>query len=60
LINRAKRILFLVTGSAKAAIVRRIFSERDASPELPAQRVQPREGELTWLLDEAAAALWQA
>ncbi|OQA12765.1 MAG: DNA gyrase subunit A [Chloroflexi bacterium ADurb.Bin360] len=42
----------LVNGAEKAAIVRTVFEHPEA--QLPAQRVQPTGGEVTWLLDAAA------
>jgi len=51
LINRAKNIAFLVSGSSKAAVVKKIFSGRGA--DLPAARVKGS-GNLFWFLDEAA------
>jgi 6-phosphogluconolactonase len=54
-INSARQILFLVTGSAKAAVVQSIVE--GSSEALPAQRIQPAAGGLTWLLDAEAARL---
>jgi 6-phosphogluconolactonase len=48
-------VVFLVAGSEKALILREVFGER-RDPPLPAQMVQPREGERIFLVDEAAAA----
>ncbi|MFN2289781.1 MAG: 6-phosphogluconolactonase [Anaerolineae bacterium] len=53
-INTSRHILFLVSGSSKAEILQQVLSEPQGP--LPAQRVQPRAGELTWLVDEAAAS----
>ena len=52
--NQARQVWFLVTGTGKAEAVRRVINgERD--PEtLPAQRIQPANGNLVWMLDEAA------
>lgn len=55
-INRARNVLFLVTGADKAEAVQRVFTEGHGVGALPAARVQPA-GELVWLLDESAAAL---
>jgi 6-phosphogluconolactonase len=54
-INAARQILFLVTGSAKAGIVRAVMEQPGAG--LPAQAVRPSAGELVWLLDAGAASL---
>jgi 6-phosphogluconolactonase len=56
-INRASVVLFLVTGSAKAQMVRRVLEPRtDADRQLPATQVTPDKGRLIWLLDQLAAA----
>lgn len=52
-LNTAREVLFLVTGSAKAGIVQQVLE--DPAQHLPAQRVRPVAGRLTWLLDAAAA-----
>lgn len=59
-LNAARHVVFLVTGARKAVVVCRILLDpilhRNA---LPAARVRPWAGSVTWLLDEPAAALWQ-
>ena len=52
-LNRARQLLVVASGSAKAAIVARIFS---APSGLPARLLRPANGDLRWLLDRAAAA----
>jgi len=55
-LNAAKHILFLVTGAEKADAVRAVL-EGDYQPEeYPAQIVHPTQGEVTWMLDTAAAS----
>lgn len=55
-INNARNIMFLVAGGDKSSTVKSVI-EGDAIPmELPAQSVDPVDGELFWFLDEAAAA----
>lgn len=53
-INAARCVLFLVTGSDKASVVADVLHHRRQL--LPAQYVIPTAGEVTWLLDQAAAA----
>jgi 6-phosphogluconolactonase len=53
-LNAARQVLFLVTGSEKADIVARLLGDGDAS--LPAAGVRPGAGRLSFLLDAAAAA----
>lgn len=54
-LNNAAEVLFLVSGQEKADIVQRVFEAKN-DPPLPSQRVQPVNGKLLWLFDEAAAA----
>jgi 6-phosphogluconolactonase len=56
-INRAKQVVFLVTGKGKAEKVRDIFHEREGHEQYPAALVRPTPGRLTWFLDEDAASL---
>ncbi len=53
----ARRVQFLVTGASKARIVEAIERARSSGDleRYPATRVVPREGEVEWLLDRAAA-----
>jgi 6-phosphogluconolactonase len=52
-LNSARHVVFLVTGESKREAVRRAFVAEDRSS--PAARVRPPAGELTVLLDAAAA-----
>jgi 6-phosphogluconolactonase len=55
-INDARHVLFLVTGASKAtAVVATLHGAADVD-RWPAQRIRPPDGQITWLLDEAAAA----
>jgi 6-phosphogluconolactonase len=53
-INTARQVLFLVTGQAKAEVVQAVIA--GPAGRYPAQRIQPTAGQLTWLLDAAAAS----
>ncbi|MBU0616878.1 MAG: 6-phosphogluconolactonase [Planctomycetes bacterium] len=55
IINAARRIVFLVTGAGKAETLRAVFSEPYDASERPAQGMKPTDGELIWLVDQAAA-----
>ena len=55
-INNAKEVAFLVTGAGKAEKVEIIINEHDGFEKYPAALVAPYTEELTWFLDEAAAA----
>jgi 6-phosphogluconolactonase len=60
LLNRARVVAFLVTGAAKATVVRDVLQGPRDPLRLPAQLIHPEGGELHWLLDdEAAGALNQ-
>ena len=55
-INAARNVAFIVAGAAKAEILGKVL-EGPYQPEvLPAQIIQPTRGELSWLLDAAAAS----
>lgn len=54
-INGAAHILILVTGANKAAVVAQALRDGEDADPLPVQRVKPADGQLTWILDEAAA-----
>lgn len=54
--NQARVIAFMVTGEKKARTLAEVLSER-YNPELyPAQRIEPRNGKMIWLVDEDAAS----
>jgi 6-phosphogluconolactonase len=55
-LEAAERVLFLVTGSEKAATLREVLRGK-SEPPLPAQMLKPRHGERIFVVDEAAAAL---
>lgn len=56
-INQAANVVFLVTGSNKARTVKAVLEGEKRPTDLPAQMIDPEEGELFWLLDEEAASL---
>lgn len=51
LLNSAARVMFIVSGHEKAGMVRRVLRDKE---NLPAARVQPADGDLIWMLDQAA------
>lgn len=55
-INQAHDVSFLVKGADKAEVLARVFSSSYDPERLPSQLIQPANGKLTLLLDEAAAA----
>lgn len=57
-LDAAQRVVFLVSGAPKAAILREVLLGHPKEP-VPAQLVQPRSGERIFLVDEEAASLLQ-
>ena len=55
-INAAAEVLFLVSGGAKAGILRRVLEGPRRPQELPAQAIAPSNGRARWCVDAAAAA----
>ncbi len=55
-LNASAKIIFLISGESKAAMVRRLING-DISEELPASMVRPVDGTVEFLLDEQAASL---
>lgn len=52
--NQAREIWFLVTGAGKAETLRNIIHGERNLELYPAQRIQPVNGNLVWMIDEAA------
>ena len=57
LINAARAVMFLVGGANKAPAVQDILENHPPIMKRPSAGVQPAHGQLTWLLDQAAASL---
>jgi 6-phosphogluconolactonase len=56
-LNAARVVLFLVSGQEKSEIVRKVLKDPKAHRGLlPAERVQPAQGQVFWFLDRAAAS----
>lgn len=54
--NNARLVVFMATGEKKANTLAAVLSDR-YNPELcPAQRIDPKDGELIWLVDEGTAS----
>lgn len=54
LINSARTILFLVSGENKQQALTQVFADEPDYDQYPASLIQPQQGELWWLLDQAA------
>jgi 6-phosphogluconolactonase len=55
LINQAAMVAFLVAEEGKAGVLREVLHGPRDPERLPAQLIQPHDGELLWLVDLAAA-----
>jgi 6-phosphogluconolactonase len=55
-LNAGREVMFLVAGADKADAVARAFATDTPSADAPASMVRPSAGELTIILDDAAAA----
>ena len=53
--NQAQTVVFMATGEKKAITLAEVLSDRYNPDLLPAQRIDPNDGQLIWLVDEAAA-----
>jgi len=54
--NSARRIVFLVSGASKAKVLARVLYGDFRPAALPAQRIQPADGEMIWMVDQEAAS----
>jgi 6-phosphogluconolactonase len=55
-LNSARQLSFLVAGISKAERLQEVLKSEPTPETLPAQLIQPRNGQVTWLIDQAAAA----
>jgi len=53
-INNSARIYFIVSGSKKSGVVKSIIEETPEGELLPAAKVHPKDGTVTWFLDSKA------
>lgn len=56
-INNSKRVIFMITGSEKAAVIKDIIEEKKGFEKYPVSHVGPVGGIYEWYLDEAAGKL---
>ena len=54
--NSARRVLFLATGENKAAVLAQALHGPLDPLRLPVQRIQPADGVVVWMVDQAAAS----
>jgi 6-phosphogluconolactonase len=55
-LNAARSVAFLVSGTDKASVLRSVLEEKVPGEQYPAKLVQPTDGKLTWFLDRGAAS----
>ncbi|HKT48187.1 MAG TPA: 6-phosphogluconolactonase [Candidatus Acidoferrales bacterium] len=55
--NNAKRALFMVAGADKALVLKGVLEGPREPEQLPAQLIQPTDGQLLWLVDQAAGGM---
>jgi 6-phosphogluconolactonase len=55
-LNNAASIVFVVSGSGKAAALRAVLEGSDPPARVPARVINPAQGALLWLVDRKAAA----
>lgn len=55
-INQARMVVFMATGEKKADTLAQVLSDRYNPAQYPAQRIDPEDGQLIWLVDESAAS----
>ena len=56
LLNAARCVVFLVSGSDKASVLREVIEGDATGEKYPSKLVQPKDGKLIWLVDRAAAS----
>lgn len=56
ILNLARQVVFMVSGAQKAERLQDVLQGEHDPLRLPAQRIQPTDGRLVWMLDEAAAS----
>ena len=55
-LSAAREVLFLVSGEGKAEVLKRVLYGESQPKVLPAQRIRPLDGSVTWMVDRAAAS----
>ncbi len=57
LINAAEQVVFLVTGQSKAETLFNVLEGPNLPNKYPSQLINPHNGSLIWILDQAAASM---
>jgi 6-phosphogluconolactonase len=56
-LNRCRAVMVVISGSGKAERLREVLQGPHEPTRLPIQLIRPVSGQLTWLMDEAAAVM---
>lgn len=54
--NAARQVIFLATGANKAVTLNRVFNDYNSLEQYPTKRIQPTDGNVIWMVDEAAGS----
>ena len=57
ILNAAREIIFLAAGKQKSSILQRILNAKETDSKLPASLIHPKDGTLSWMIDEEAGSL---
>lgn len=55
--NHAANVIFMITGVDKACALKAVLEGPHEPDQLPAQMIEPVDGNLSWLVDEAAGSM---
>ena len=55
--NNAANIIFMIAGADKACALKAVLEGSHEPEQLPAQMIQPSNGNLSWLVDQAAGSM---
>ena len=55
--NNAANVIFMITGADKACALKSVLEGPHEPDQLPAQMIQPANGNVSWLVDEAAGSM---
>ena len=55
--NNAANVIFMITGADKACALKSVLEGPLEPEQLPAQMIQPANGNVSWLVDEAAGSM---
>jgi 6-phosphogluconolactonase len=55
-LNNAAVVMFLVSGQDKASVLKEVLKGKQPGEFFPSKLIQPSDGDLIWMVDQAAAA----